>query len=58
MNWTGEDAYAADADAFIFNMNSKFTPIDPNKAIYRLPNGFSFGNYAFSVFGDVLNEQN
>jgi len=58
MNWSGENSYAADADAFIFNMNSKYTPIDPNKAIFKLPNGFSFGNHAFSIIGDVLNEAN
>ena len=47
-----------DADAFVFDMNQSYTPTDPSKAIFTLPNGFCFGEGALAVTGDVLNEVN
>ena len=48
----------SDADAFVFDMNQSYTPTDPSKAIFTLPNGFCFGEGALAVTGDVLNEVN
>ena len=47
-----------DTDAFVFNMNTKYTPNNYDKAISTLPSGFSFGDGILAVTGDTLNTDN
>ena len=47
-----------DSDAFVFNMESKFIPNNPNRGIFTDLNGFSFGNFILTLTGDLLNAPN
>ena len=53
--WGGEGGYIEDQDAFVFNMQQKYIPNDPNKAICPIPDGFQFGNGILKLAGEVLN---
>ena len=60
-NWTGEESHEDDPDAFVFNMQDKYTPFDNTRAIYTHSNGFEFGNGVLSVAAgddEVLNHEN
>jgi hypothetical protein len=48
-NWTGEQNYQDDPDAFVFNLQDKYTATDPMKAIYTHSNGFGFGDGVLSL---------
>ena len=43
-SWGDWDRYMSDADAFVFNMDEKYTPTNNDLAIYKYPDGgFGFG---------------
>jgi hypothetical protein len=48
-NWTGAEIYQDDQHAFVFNLQNKYTPTDPNKAIFTQFNGFRFGDGVLSL---------
>ena len=37
--WGNYDGYLSDSDAFVFNIDNKYTPSNNDKAIYALNNG-------------------
>ncbi len=47
--------FVQDTEAFVFNMDQKYTPQNYDKAIRTIYNGFSFGNGALRIEGDALN---
>ena len=51
--------YASDSQAFVFNLESKFTPNDSESAINTQKNGFCFGGSILAVTGSpLLNGEN
>jgi hypothetical protein len=50
------DARLRDEDAFLFNLETKYTPKDFNRAVESINDGgFSFGNVALRLSCDPLN---
>ena len=47
-----------DTDAFVFNMNTKYTPNNYDYAVQTYPSGFCFGGNILYVRGDTLNRDN
>ncbi len=56
VNWENSNVYKRDTEAFVFNVDTKFTPNNYDKAIYTEPKGFTFGNGILRLTGDKLNE--
>ena len=57
-DWNGSGSYTNDLDAFVFNMNTKFIPINYDQAILTYSDGFSFGDDVLTLKGEPLNKQN
>jgi hypothetical protein len=55
-NWEDWDRYMSDADAFVFNMDEKYTPTNNDYAIYTYSDGgFRFGDEVLRLACDPLN---
>ena len=59
-SWTGNNEYFNDIDAFVFSVdkNTKYLPINYDKAIFTRVEGFNFGNGILLVDGAKLNDSN
>ena len=55
--WTGGgNSYCEDSDAFVFNLENKYTPNNTSKAIYNsCYGGISFGNDILTVNSNPIN---
>ena len=56
VNWENSFGWKRDTEAFVFNVDTKFTPNNYDNAICTLSNGFCFGNCILDIEGDKLNE--
>ena len=55
-SWGNWDEYQRDADAFVFNMDKKYTPTNNDCAIHTYPGGgFRFGDEVLRLACDPLN---
>jgi hypothetical protein len=50
--------WVKDTEAFIFNLENKFTPNDYSLAMHQNKNGIYFGSFALKLTGDYLNADN
>ncbi len=57
ISWENSHDYKRDTDAFVFNVDTKFTPNNYDHAIHSLSNGFDFGASILVLRGDKLNEK-
>ncbi len=57
-NWDGNNQFVRDETAFLFGFTEKYTPIDPDKAIFTKKGGFCFGNLVLYLEGEFLNGKN
>jgi hypothetical protein len=57
-SWGGNNVYANDNAAFVFNLNDKFVPSNYDAAIRLCSDGFEFGAHVFEVVGNQLNADN
>ncbi len=55
-SWGIKQDYYQDNEAFLFNMETKFTPIDQEKAIFTWIDGLMFGICALSIRGNEMKE--
>jgi hypothetical protein len=54
--WTHNNSYCEDSDAFVFNLENKYTPNDTSRAIYNYGDGgICFGNDILSVYENPIN---
>jgi len=58
VSWDGSDGYKRDTEAFVFNVDHKYTPNNFDYAVYMHSDGFSFGNQILLLTGDILNNNN
>ncbi len=56
LNWDKSNVWKRDTEAFVFNIDTKFTPNNYDKSISTVTNGFDFGNNILRLSGDKLNE--
>ena len=56
LNWENSCSYKRDTEAFVFNVDTKFTPNNYDNAIATQTNGFCFGYNILGLYGDKLNE--
>ncbi len=57
VNWENiNEGWKRDTEAFVFNVDTKFTPNNYDNAIYTLSNGFCFGNNILTIERYKLNE--
>jgi hypothetical protein len=56
LNWENSTGWRRDTEAFVFNVDTKFTPNNYDNAIVTQTNGFDFGNCILLLRGDKLNE--
>jgi hypothetical protein len=55
-DWEDWDGYTSDADAFVFNMDEKYTPTNNDHAIHTYSyGGFRFGDEVLRLACDPLN---
>ncbi len=58
IKWESGGGYKRDTEAFVFNVDTKYTPNNYDKAIYMLDYGFRFGCDILAVCSDTLNNNN
>ena len=56
VNWENSWEFKRDTEAFVFNVDTKFTPNNYDHAIVTQTNGFDFGTSILLLRGDKLNE--
>jgi hypothetical protein len=58
VSWEGSGRYKRDTEAFVFNVDHKYTSNNFDNAVYMNSNGFGFGNLIFLLTGNILNNNN
>ncbi len=54
--WTHNNTWGNDSDAFVFNLENKYTPNNTSNAIWNYSSGgISFGNDILSVIYNPIN---
>jgi hypothetical protein len=55
--WTHNARWGTDSDAFVFNLENKYTPNNTSNAIYNYTQGgISFGNDILTVKSNPINQ--
>ena len=58
INWESKREYKRDTEAFVFNVDTKYTPNNYDNAIYLISYGFRFAYDILTVYSDTLNNSN